>query len=150
MPSLLSRLFGAGAPPRAPDTKTSRAQALLSLHTLGQPRWSARDYTTLAFQGYQRNAIVYRCVRMIAEAAASVPWRLYDGRAEVTAHPVLDLLNWPNPKEAGPVFLEAIFSNLLLYGNAYIEAAMIDAAPRELYALRPDRVQIVQIGRAHV
>ena len=105
MPSFLSRLFGAGANPRAPEAKTSRAQALLAMHTLGQPRWSARDYTTLAFQGYERNAVVYRCVRMIAEAAASVPWRLYDGRAEVAGHPLLDLFSLPNPREAGPVFL---------------------------------------------
>ncbi len=143
MPSFLSRLFGAGANPRAPEAKTSRAQALLAMHTLGAPRWSARDYTTLAFQGYERNAVVYRCVRMIAEAAASVPWRLYDGRAEVSEHPLLDLFNWPNPKEAGPVFLETVFSNLLIYGNAYVEAALVDGGPRELYALRPDRVQLV-------
>ena len=143
MSSLLSRLFGAGSTPRAPATKSSRAQALFSMQALGQPRWSARDYTTLAFQGYERNAIVYRCVRMVAEAAASVPWRLYDGREELSGHPLLALLDWPNPKEAGPVFFEAVFSNLLIYGNAYIEAALIDGLPREIYALRPDRVQIV-------
>lgn len=143
MPSLLSRLFGVGAQTRAPDTKNSRAQALFSLQGLGQPRWSTRDYTTLAFQGYERNAIVYRCVRMIAEAAASVPWRLYEGRTEVLVHPVLDLFAWPNPREAGPVFLEAIFTNLLLYGNAYVEAAQVDGMVREIYALRPDRVLVI-------
>ena len=39
-----------------------------------------------------QNAIVYRCVRMIAEASASVPLCLYQGDAEITAHPLLDLL----------------------------------------------------------
>jgi len=29
------------------------------------------------------NAIAYRAVRMIAEAAASVPWLLYDGASEL-------------------------------------------------------------------
>ena len=39
-----------------------------------------------------KNAIVYRCVRMIAESCASVPFLLYDGAAELSAHPLLALL----------------------------------------------------------
>ena len=38
-----------------------------------------RDYAAFAREGFMQNAIVYRSVRMIAEAAASVPLLLYDG-----------------------------------------------------------------------
>ena len=142
MPSLLSRLFGARIP--APEnTKASRAQALLAMHALGQPRWTVRDVTALAHQGFERNAVVYRCVRMIAEAAASVPWRLYEGRDEITAHPLLELISRPNPGDVAPTLFEALFTNLLLFGNAYVEAVSIDGAPRELYVLRPDRMKVI-------
>ncbi len=45
----------------------------------GQPVWSPRDYAAFAREGFMQNAIVYRCVRMIAEGAASVPLLLYEG-----------------------------------------------------------------------
>ena len=34
-------------------------------------------------------------------------------------------------------------AHLLLAGNAYIEAVTLDGRPRELYALRPDRMRVV-------
>ena len=37
----------------------------------------ARDYAALAREGYMQNPVVYRAVRMVAEAAAAVPWLLY-------------------------------------------------------------------------
>ncbi len=45
----------------------------------------------------QQNAIVYRAVRMIAEAAASVPLFLFDGESEVDEHPLLSLLRQAEP-----------------------------------------------------
>ena len=143
MPSLFSRLFGARAPVSVPDTKASRAGSLLAMHSLGLARWTPRNYVTLTQQGYERNAVVYRTVRMIAEAAASVPWLVFEGRREITAHPMLDLLQRPNPVDVGPTFFEALFTNLLLFGNAYVEATLVEGMPRELYALRPDRMALV-------
>jgi NlpC/P60 family putative phage cell wall peptidase len=46
---------------------------LLAWHALGRPAWSARDPGAFAREGYAKNAIAYRCVRLIAEAAASAP-----------------------------------------------------------------------------
>ena len=40
----------------------------------GAPVWSPRDYTAFAREGYAQNPIAFRAVRMIAEAAASVPF----------------------------------------------------------------------------
>jgi phage portal protein BeeE len=57
-------------------TKASATAALIALQTHGRPAWTPRDYAALAREGYARNAVVYRCVRMIAEGAASVPWVL--------------------------------------------------------------------------
>jgi len=143
MPSFLSRLFGAGAPNDAPrEAKYSRAAKLLAMHSIGYPQWTPRNHVALTREGYERNAVCYRAVRMIAEAAASVPWLVYQGREEIPDHPLLALVERPNPFDTDVSFIEAICSNLLLYGNAYIEAAFIDEHLREIYALRPDRMSV--------
>jgi len=139
--------------PAAPDeAKASATAALIAFQTHGAPAWTPRDYAALAREGYAKNAIVYRSVRMIAEAAASVPWLLYDGAAEVDEHPLLSLLARPNRRQAGRDFREALVGYLLVSGNAYIEAVTAapddgfnssGEAPRELHALRPDRMKVV-------
>ena len=136
--SFLSRLFG--APSR--EEKRSRAGALLALHTIGAARWTPRDYVALTREGFERNAVVHRCVRMVAECAATIPWRLYEGRAELTSHPLLDLLARPNPAQTSTDLIESLVVNLLLFGNAYIEGAEVDGRVREIYALRSDRMTV--------
>ncbi len=146
MPSFLSRLWGAGASTRAPasgEFKASRTGPLLALQTLGLARWMPRNTAELTRAGYERNAVVYRCVRMIAETAATVPWLLYDNGAENEDHSLLQPLRRPNPAASQAEFLEQVFTNLMLSGNAYVEAVSLDGAPRELYSLRPDRMRIV-------
>lgn len=127
----------------APQQKASAAGLFIAMHLQGQPVWSPRDYGALAREGFMRNAVVYRSVRMIAEAAASVPIQLYENRHELEAHPLLDLLVRPNPVECGPDLLEAWYSSLLIAGNAYLEVVTLNGEPRELHALRPDRVRVV-------
>jgi HK97 family phage portal protein len=105
--------------------------------------WTPRDYAGLAREGYARNPVVYRCVRMIAEAAASVPWLLYEGARELDRHPLLALLNTPNPCQSGPEWLEELYGHLLVSGNGYVEAVSVGGDVRELYALRPDRMKVV-------
>jgi HK97 family phage portal protein len=132
---------------RSPERKSSRTARLIAIESGGRARWTPRDYAALAREGYQANAIVHRAVRLIAESIGSLSFVLYDGAAELTAHPLLDLLARPNPRQDGASLLEAVSSHLLLAGNAYVEAVGIDgdAQPsvRELYALRPDRMKVV-------
>ncbi|MBX9592509.1 MAG: phage portal protein [Hyphomonadaceae bacterium] len=89
------------------------------------------------------NAILYRSVRMIAEAAASVPLLLYAGDEEITDHPLLALLARPNPAASTPDLLEALYGFLLVAGNAYLEALPLGGSIRELHTLRPDRMKVV-------
>lgn len=131
----------------APETKASRSAALLALSSAGQPAWTPRDYAALAREGFQSNAIVYRVVRMIAEAAANVPWLYFDGRNERPDHPLASLLRDPNPLESSADLFEQLYGFLLVSGNAYAEAVRVDGVPRELYALRPDRMTIVPGAR---
>jgi HK97 family phage portal protein len=139
--ALLGRWVGR-AVPRA-DTKASAVGPLIALDTLRQPAWTPRDYAAFAREGFMSNAIVYRCVRMIAETAASVPLLLYRGEDEIEAHALPDLIARPNPAQVGPEFLETLFGHLLVAGNSYIEAVAIDDEIRELHVLRPDRIKVV-------
>ena len=146
MPQWLSRLTRqAAANSMAGQGIESKASAtsLVAFHLEGQPRWSPRDYASLADQGYGRNPVVYRCVRMISEAAASVPWLLYDGAQALDQHPLLDVLARPNARQIGTDLLESWYGHLLIAGNAYLEAAGPDASIDELYVLRPDRMKVV-------
>jgi HK97 family phage portal protein len=128
----------------APERKASRAGRVVAFESGGRPRWTPRDYAALAREGYLANAIVYRAVRLIAEGVGSLAFVLYEGDAERSLHPLLDLLRRPNPRQDGPAFLDALAAHLLLAGNAYVEAVSLPGGGvRELYALRPDRMKIV-------
>jgi HK97 family phage portal protein len=115
----------------------------IAFHQQGEAHWTRRDYATLAREGFMRNPIVYRTVRLVSEAASTVPWLLYEGVAELTEHPLLDLLEMPNQRQAGATFLEALYGHLLLAGNAYVELIGTGGRVRELHLLRPDRVSVV-------
>jgi HK97 family phage portal protein len=129
---------------RPPERKSA---PLIALQLASRARWSPRTYASLMREGMMANAIVYRCVRVIAEGAASVPFLLYDGAAEIDAHPLLGLLANPNPEEDGASFFARWYAFLQCAGNAYIEAATAAGQVRALYNLRPDRVSVVPGSR---
>lgn len=69
--TLSSRPTRSGEP--GSSFKGSVVGPLIAYQNLGEPVWAPRDYTAFAREGFMQNAIVYRSVRMIAEAAASIP-----------------------------------------------------------------------------
>lgn len=131
----------------------SKAEKQFSSHTSfmiapGQAVWMRRDYARFADEGYRRNVIAHRACEAIATAIASVPWRITErGRTRVRVldrHPLLNLLNRPNPMQGGSELVEALVTHKLIAGNAYLHAVGPKGeAPLELYALRPDRVTII-------
>lgn len=148
MPGILDKL--AGLMPAWPtgyvEEKASRTDHLVAFNGPGTAIWSPRDYAAFAREGFAQNAIVYRSVRMISEAAASIPLLLYRGEEEVEAHPLLDLLDRPSRDQTSTDMLEAWYGYLLVAGNAYAEAVGIDEGIRELHVLRPDRMKILAGG----
>jgi len=110
----------------------------------GQPVWTPRDYRSFAVEGYQKNAIAYQSINRIADAVASVQWTAWRGKAELTTHPVLDLLRRPNPMQSGADFIRAKVGFLMIAGNAYDERVTVGGKARELYTLRPDRMKVVE------
>lgn len=127
------------------QTKASNAGPIIAWSHTGLPQWTPRRYESLADAGFRKNVIAYRCVMAIASAASCVPWLLYDGETEAAQHPLLDLLWHPNPQQDGTTFLENIYADLEIAGNAYVEAVFPrdGSEPMELYVLRPDRMRVV-------
>lgn len=138
--SVWSRLFGGGGPRNA-----SAAGGGIARWNLGQAVWTPRRYDRLADEAFVRNAVGFRCTKLIAEAAASIPIMLMRGREELEEHKLLDLLAAPAPMIGGQQLLEAFFAYLLLEGNTYLEgvAPFDTRPPSELWALRPDRMKVV-------
>jgi HK97 family phage portal protein len=146
MPTILSRLRSAFAPGNAPlrpaETKASRTGPLIALSSQGRPVWTPRDYAGFAREGFMTNPVAHRSIRLIAESAASVPLDAA-GADLAQVQRAAALLAAPNPRQAGVSLLEALFLQLHIAGNAYLECVSLDGAPRELHVLRSDRMRVV-------
>lgn len=116
------------------------------------PIWTPRNYETFSKEGYQKNIIAFRSIKLLATSAASVPWGLFQNDIELDTHPLVDLMNHPNPLMAQSEFFENVFSYYLITGNSYIEGVTPNVAtqpPTELWPQRPDRMR-VKAGRSNI
>ncbi len=120
----------------------AKNNSFLAFANLGNPVWTPRDYGALAREGYRQNPIAYRCVRMIADAVASIPLVLKD--KEGKTHPYQSLIDKPNFEQTYSELAEAFIGHLQIAGNAYLEIVAIDNIPKELIALRPDTMRIIK------
>ena len=136
MPNWLNRLL-------QPAEGKSLPQSLMTFTGGGEASWSRRGFVSLASEGFVRNPVVHRCVRIIAEAANAVPLAVEEGGRRLAEHPALALLRRPNPRQSGGELLEAVYAYLQVAGNAYLEAAVIEGEVRGLYGLRPDRMRVI-------
>lgn len=91
---------------------------------------------------------VYSCVRILAEAVASLPLHIYQytdkGKERVADHPLYSVLHdEPNEEMTSFVFRETLMSHLLIWGNAYAQIIR-DGAGRVLglYPLLPNKMQV--------
>jgi HK97 family phage portal protein len=97
-----------------------------------------RSYEGQVREAYLANPVASRAVRMISEGAGGAP--LVSNPA---GHPALGLLSSAGFGASGPGLIETLAAQLLLHGNAYLEAATgPDGLPAALFALRPERVTV--------
>jgi len=136
-----------GAAAVAPQIKasaTGRVVALAAGMGRGAAVWSPRDVGSLTRQGFIGNPVGFRCVKLIAEAAAALPLICQDAERRYEVHPVIGLMRRPNPGQGRAELFEALYGQMLLSGNGYLEAvAPAPGLPRELHVLRADRISIV-------
>lgn len=128
---------------KAPEAKASATGPVIAFHGAGRVAWSARDTVSLTKSGFAANPVGFRCVKMIAEAAASLPLILQDEARRYAVHPWLSLLERPNAAQGRSDLLEAFYGQILLSGDGYLEAVGTEQTPLELHVLRSDRMQVV-------
>lgn len=124
------------------ETKQSQIGSTL-LTNPGQPIWTPRDYSHFANEAYTKNVVAYQSINRIADACASVRWGIWRGETELSAHPLLDLIDRPNPAQSWSEFVRAKVGFYLIAGNSYDERIMSGGRVAELYTLRPDRMKVI-------
>ncbi len=124
------------------ETKASRTGPLIAISSQGKAVWTARDFASFAREGFQMNPVAHRCLRLLSDCAASIDWSVTCAR-KTTEKQVEALLKRPHARLSGTSFLEALYLQLVLSGNAYAECVVLDDAPRELHVLRSDRMRVV-------
>ncbi|OZB20268.1 MAG: phage portal protein [Rhodobacterales bacterium 34-62-10] len=133
-----------GAAQIAPAQKASAAGPVLAFQGAGRVVWSPRDTASLTRAGYTGNPVGFRCVKLLAEAAAALPLVMQGAAQRYDTHPILTLLGNPNPAMGRAELLEALYTQLLLTGNAYAELVTDDiGAFSELHVLRSDRISLI-------
>ena len=125
------------------EKKASATGSVVAVQTSGRVAWSPRDVVSLTRSGFCGNPVGFRSVKLIAEAAAALPLVLQDAAQRFEAHPLLDLVARPNGAQGRAELLEALYAQLLLTGNGYIEAVGAGPVPVELHVLRSDRMSVV-------
>ncbi|MDB6453231.1 phage portal protein [Falsirhodobacter sp. 20TX0035] len=128
---------------QVPEAKASATGPVISYQSSGRVAWSPRDTVSLTKTGFQANPIAFRAVKLISEAAAALPMVLQDAERRYDLHPVLDLMRRPNAAMGRAEWFEALYAQLLLSGNAYLEAVPGALLPGELHVLRSDRMSLV-------
>lgn len=138
----IKSLFGFGQARDKPVDKAADAgySFLFGRTTSGKP---VNERTAM------QTTAVYACVRILAEAVASLPLHVYEyqddgGKKLVYDHPLYYLLHdEPNPEMTSFVFRETLMSHLLIWGNAYAQIIR-DGAGRVLglYPLLPDKMEV--------
>jgi len=125
--------------------KSSEARAAIAMQRLGEPVRTTSNYLGFSKEGYQKNVVVFRCIRLIATACSGIKWELYVNGREVETHPILDLIQKPNPMQGWSSFFESVIAYYQIAGNTYIEGVgpNPNSPPTELYSLRPDLMRII-------
>lgn len=127
----------------------NRSSSKVFYQNLGKPIWTNRDFVHLADESYIKNVIANRCINIIAKSASTITLFLRDKNTleTVNNHEILFLLKKPNPFLNQFELFETIFSQKLIAGNCFIQAIFNKnnkfIKPKELFILRPDRIQVI-------
>lgn len=108
----------------------------------GAPRWMGENHDTYAKEGFSKNAVVKRCIEMISQGVAAIPIDLFNKKTgeeiEDHEHPLLVLLNNPNPFQDKLQFIEELLSYFYIDGNTFFNTvAGSGSVPAELYVKNP-------------
>ncbi len=138
MKHLLQTLLSSVA--RLPTNRQVKSTPLVSLQFSDMARWTPRSTQALIREGYQRNPVVYRCVRLIAESAASIPITVRRDGLINKADPALQFLTQGVQGGSTADLMERFYGYLQICGNAFLEAGLVEGEPKAIMAINPANV----------
>ncbi|RYY00789.1 phage portal protein [bacterium] len=136
--------------PQQTDTKAQNAPLIYPVIGNGGVNWLNDNSQSYITNGYAGNPNVYSIIKLIIDKASTVPFNLYEVKnqsklksykalslnnnlistkalttkeqslKEVENHPILDILDCPNPDQSFSDFLKNLLGYKLITGNAYI------------------------------
>jgi len=118
------------------------SNAIRSIMQRNSATWSAREFVAFATEGYRDNPTVRACIMAKQKAAIECPIILVNEKGEaVENHPVLALLNKPNPMQSWEKFLTQMIGAHDIAGEGDVLKIGIGQSV-ELWPLRPDWLEI--------
>jgi HK97 family phage portal protein len=142
--------------PQPSQTKSQQPPLIYPVIGNGGVNWLNDNSQSYITNGYAGNPNVYSIIKLITDKASTVPFNLYEIKngsklkaykaltinsnivstkalitkeqslKEVENHPLLDLLDCPNPDQSFSDFLKNILGYKLITGNAYIYGLIPD------------------------
>ena len=112
----------------------TETKSLVALSGVLDAQWEATSGQRLVEAGFRQNPVSYRCIRLVAETSASVPVRLACELCERDAARVLQLLERPQPGVSGQSLLDAVYGDLQVSGNAFLE--LVSGADEDVAGLQ--------------
>ena len=102
------------------------------------PQWTAKEFDSLAEEGFQKNVFAFRAISLIAKGISSISVSVQN-EDKTDNIELTNLINNPNITMSKSDFFEQIVDYLMISGNAFVWIN----ENNQLQCLRPDRVHVV-------
>ena len=129
---MLKRLKKAATPA---STKTTSLAEWVAAYGIGDA------LGTRPTASFRSNVVAYRCLRMITEAAASVPLQIREHGEVLTDGPLCDLIKRPSPESTAMTLFADLYTHLLTAGEAYVERVGNADQTLALFSIQPGLVE---------
>jgi HK97 family phage portal protein len=135
------------------DPFDARLDSGFSVVRSSDPVQYVRAGRTIRTNGFETNAIVQACARVIADQVGTAWLEAYRMRAKGAVELALDtplqsFLDQPAPQLSGFAFRRTVALHLTLYGNAYAQIVRRAGRPERLRLIHPERVQQIVVDEA--
>lgn len=134
---------GVARAPLVLEAKHSEAAKHTWVHRQGIENFAPSGYELLV-KRYRTNAVVRRCVKLIAESVAAIaPVVKVNGQeSNSAAKAIAQWIKAPNPQQDRVLFIESLTGFFVLHGNAFCEFVPLMSPAAQFYALRPELMTI--------
>jgi HK97 family phage portal protein len=139
---------------RPSDALAATAHGIVATSIQGKPQWPKREVGVYEREGYERLALGFACVGIVADTGSSVPLRVYEERPDGTTpnlpnHAMMALMRRPNPEMWQGEFVWQVLATAAVAGFCVVEKVR-SAAGRvvELWPLDPCRLRAIPRNQA--